>query len=160
VNATPAIGSLSHARSSRGKTRSYASASAGTVQDAVLPLPTTLATGATIAAQLPGPNPDSDVVAPASSAGNSQTGKQKPVDGKADPSQLYLEVGSFKESGWADKAADQLSGLGFHAITLHKNLLWMQSYHVQVGPFQSEADAEAAQKKLASQNFKSHLVKQ
>ena len=71
----------------------------------------------------------------------------------------YLEVGSFKDGAWADKAVDQLSKLGFHAVCIHKTHLWLQSYHVQVGPYSSPAEIEAAQKSLAAQNFESHVVK-
>ena len=35
----------------------------------------------------------------------------------------------------------------------------MQSYRVEVGPYKTTTDMEAAQKTLASQNFKSHQVK-
>jgi hypothetical protein len=35
----------------------------------------------------------------------------------------------------------------------------MHSYHVQVGPFANQTDVEAAQRSMASQDFKSNLVK-
>ena len=46
----------------------------------------------------------------------------------------YLEVGSFKEPKWADDAVEKLNQMGFHAICVHKTMLWkLQSYRVQVG---------------------------
>jgi cell division protein FtsN len=87
------------------------------------------------------------------------TSQQKAEESKPDLTMSYLEVGSFKDATWADKAVDQLSRLGFHAVSIHKTHLWMQSYHVQVGPYANPTDVEAAQRSLAAQDFKSHLVK-
>jgi cell division protein FtsN len=78
---------------------------------------------------------------------------------KPDTAATYLEVGSFGDSQWADNAVDQLSKLGFPAICVHKSHLWVQSYHVQVGPYQTGADVEAAKGKLAANGFESHPVK-
>jgi cell division protein FtsN len=85
--------------------------------------------------------------------------QQKAAVTSPEPTESYLEVGSFKDASWADKAVDQLSHLGFHAVAIHKNLLWMQSYHVQVGPYTNAAEMEAAEKQLTAQNFKPHPVK-
>ena len=72
---------------------------------------------------------------------------------------MYLEVGSFKDSNWAQHAVEKLSALGYHAISVHQTRLWMQSFHVQVGPYADLKDVDMAQKGLASQGFKTHLVK-
>ena len=69
---------------------------------------------------------------------------------------LYFEVGSFKDETWADNAVEKLNQLGFHAIVIHKNLLWSQSYHVQVGPYTSQKDVAEARQSLALQGFKAH----
>ena len=87
------------------------------------------------------------------------TNQQKVEETKPDLTVYYLEVGSFKDPSWADKAVDQLSRLGFHAVSIHKSHLWMQSYQVQVGPYANSTDIEAAKQSLASHDFKSHLVK-
>ena len=71
----------------------------------------------------------------------------------------YLEVGSFKDATWADNAVDQLTHLGFHAICVHKDHLWMHSYNVQVGPYDNSKDIETAEHRLAAQGFKAHIVK-
>jgi serine/threonine protein kinase/class 3 adenylate cyclase len=73
-------------------------------------------------------------------------------------SQLYLEVGTFKEETWANNAVDKLTQLGFHALLIHKNLLWSQSYHVQVGPYTNQKDIAEARQSLAAQGFKAHPV--
>jgi cell division protein FtsN len=73
-------------------------------------------------------------------------------------SQLYFEVGSFKDETWANNAVDKLAQLGFHAVLIHKNLLWSQSYHVQVGPYTNQKDIAEARQSLASQGFKAHPV--
>ena len=72
----------------------------------------------------------------------------------------YLEVGSFKDSAWADEAVGKLTQLGFHAVSVpKKNLLLMHSFEVQVGPYTKASDLEAARKNLAAKGFKPHAVK-
>jgi serine/threonine protein kinase/cell division protein FtsN len=71
----------------------------------------------------------------------------------------YLEVGSFNDASWADDAVKQLSGLGFAALCVHKSHLWVQSYHVEVGPFKAAGELEAAEKRLTAKGFRSHPVK-
>lgn len=71
---------------------------------------------------------------------------------------LYVEVGTFKDETWADNAVEKLTELGFHAMVMHKNLLWMQSYRVQVGPFASKEEMAEAQKNLSSHGYKAHPV--
>lgn len=105
------------------------------------------------AAVLPLSSPDSVLKTAALSS------QPKPADSKSDLHEYYLEVGSFKDANRADQAADQITRLGFHAVSIHKAKLWMHSYHVQVGPFANQTDVEAAQRSLASQDFKSNLVK-
>jgi predicted Ser/Thr protein kinase len=72
---------------------------------------------------------------------------------------VYLEVGSFNDSTWADDAVSKLDQLGFPALCVHKTHLWAQSYHVEVGPYQNVFDLDAAQKQLTAKGFKSHVVK-
>jgi len=71
---------------------------------------------------------------------------------------LYFEVGTFKEETWANNAVDKLTQLGFHAVLIHKNLLWSQSYHVEVGPYTNQKDIAEARQSLTSQGFKAHPV--
>ncbi len=71
---------------------------------------------------------------------------------------LYLEVGTFKDETWANNAVDKLTQLGFHAVLIQKNLLWTQSYHVEVGPYTNQKDIAEARESLASQGFKAHPV--
>jgi cell division protein FtsN len=80
-------------------------------------------------------------------------------DTNAPISEAYLEVGTFNQSSWADQAVSQLSQLGFHALSVHKTVLWAQSYHVQVGPFQSKQELLAAEQQLEAKGFKGHAVK-
>jgi serine/threonine protein kinase/class 3 adenylate cyclase len=71
---------------------------------------------------------------------------------------LYFEVGTFKDETWANNAVDKLTQLGFHVVLIHKNLLWSQSYHVEVGPYTNQKDIAEARQSLASQGFKAHPV--
>ncbi len=67
--------------------------------------------------------------------------------------QMYFEVGKFKQQLWAKEQTDKLAKLGFPATILQKGHLWMNSYHVLVGPYSETAEAEAAHRNLLSQGF-------
>jgi class 3 adenylate cyclase/cell division septation protein DedD len=69
---------------------------------------------------------------------------------------LYFEVAKFKDESWANNAVEKLTQLGFHAVLIHKNVLWSQSYHVEVGPYTNQNDIAAARQSLAAQGFKTH----
>jgi serine/threonine protein kinase/class 3 adenylate cyclase len=71
---------------------------------------------------------------------------------------LYFEVGTFKDETWANNAVDKLTQLGFRAVIIHKNVLWSQSYHVEVGPYTNQKDIAEARQSLALQGFKAHPV--
>jgi len=66
----------------------------------------------------------------------------------------YLEVGNFKDPSWAAKAIETLTQSGFQAVVVRKERLWMNSYHVLVGPFGTDAAVETAQSDLQSLGFK------
>jgi len=72
---------------------------------------------------------------------------------------LYLDAGSFKDETWANAAVEKLSQLGYHAVLIHKNLLWSHSYQVQVGPYTAAKDLDGARQNLATQGFKTHPIK-
>jgi cell division protein FtsN len=82
----------------------------------------------------------------------------KIVDANVKVAKLFVEVGTFKEETWASGAVDQLTQLGFHAVMVHKTVLWVQSYHVQVGPYANPQELAEAQKSLAAHGFKAHPV--
>jgi hypothetical protein len=68
-------------------------------------------------------------------------------------SEMYFEVGKFKDAFWAYKATDNLTQLGFRATVIQKGRLWMNAYYVLVGPY-SDNQAEGARKNLASRGYK------
>jgi PilZ domain/SPOR domain len=77
------------------------------------------------------------------------TGKESAASSSAG----YFEVGKFKENLLADKVADNLGQLGFHASVVQKGRLWMNSYSVLVGPYGDNQNAEAARKDLVLHGF-------
>jgi serine/threonine protein kinase len=83
---------------------------------------------------------------------------QKTTDSAPKTATVFIEVGSFKDETWAISAEEKLTQLGFHAVLIHKTLLWAQSFHVQVGPYTDPKEIEAARQRLSSHGFKSHLV--
>jgi len=68
-------------------------------------------------------------------------------------SQLYFEVGKFKNPVLAYRANDNLARLGFRATVVAKGRFWTNSYHVLVGPYTDDR-AEEIRKKLTSSGFK------
>ncbi len=86
------------------------------------------------------------------------TSDQKTTESGPKPPTLFIEVGSFKDETWANNAVEKLTQLGFHAVSVHKTLLWTQSFRVQVGPYTDSKDIDAARHSLSSHGFKSHLV--
>jgi cell division protein FtsN len=96
------------------------------------------------------PNPALEKAGPAS--------VQKTADSAPRASTVFIEVGSFKDETWAISAQEKLTQLGFHAVLIHKTLLWAQSFHVQVGPYTDPQEIDAARQSLSSHGFKSHLV--
>ncbi|HVB58204.1 MAG TPA: protein kinase [Candidatus Acidoferrales bacterium] len=71
----------------------------------------------------------------------------------------YFDVGNFKDAAWADEATETLKKLGFDTVVLHKGHLWMNSYHVIVGPYRTDDEAETARQNLESDGFKPRLTK-
>ena len=107
--------------------------------------------------------PVKDLVQPTSppepTAEPSMTASQPKAEaGEANAPKLYFEVGTFKDETWANNAVDKLTQLGFHAVMVRKNLLWTQSFHVEVGPYTNQKEMEEARQSLASLGFKAHPV--
>jgi hypothetical protein len=73
--------------------------------------------------------------------------------GAASTSEKFLDVGTFKDRGWSKKTTDQLVQLGFRTTVVQKGGLWNKSFHVLVGPYDTDQEAEAAHKSLASRGF-------
>jgi len=96
------------------------------------------------------PDPALEKASPASVQKTAGSGPKAPA--------IFIEVGSFKDETWAISAEEKLTQLGFHAVLIHKTLLWAQSFHVQVGPYTDPKEIEAARQRLSSHAFKSHIV--
>jgi cell division septation protein DedD len=94
---------------------------------------------------------------PADAASEKKT--EPKTEPKTEQTVFFLEVGSFNDAAWADHAVERLTQLGYHAVSMHRTHLWMQSFHVQVGPYANAKDLEATKQSLTSQGFKPHLVK-
>jgi cell division protein FtsN len=75
------------------------------------------------------------------------------VEGPALGSEKYLEVGKFKQKPLADKQTTRLSQLGFPVKLIQRARFAGKSYQVLVGPYGSDAEAEAVHKDLASFGF-------
>jgi hypothetical protein len=69
-------------------------------------------------------------------------------------SQMYFELGRFKDPLLANNTSDQLAHLGFHGSVIQKGHLWMNSYYVLVGPYRSDEEASGVRKNLLSRGYK------
>ncbi len=120
-----------------------------------IPLPTTavapdvsLIPAKTATAPTPGPaNP------PTGQADNSRVESAR-ADNADATSQMFFEVGGFKNRRQAHSATEKLAQLGFPATAVHKNHLWADAYHVLVGPYGDDEEAEATHQNLVSHGFK------
>lgn len=68
-------------------------------------------------------------------------------------SEMYFEIGKFKEYSRASDETNKLANLGFPTTILHKGHLWMNSYRVLVGPYYATDETQAAHKNLAIRGF-------
>jgi serine/threonine-protein kinase len=146
-----AAGKTRAARNSKSKTTTGAKPA---IAAATVSLPVTDPGAATSVAKLAPAPVVAEAVAPA----------PKPADAapKSDAKPLtepYLEIATYKDQLVADKTIADVNALGLHAFSVQKNKLWMESYHVEVGPFTNSVDMANAQKELSSKGFKPHPVK-
>ena len=68
-------------------------------------------------------------------------------------SEMFCDVGSFKDAAEADDTIKRLSDMGFPATTVEKAHLWRNSYHVLVGPYGSTQQFKSARKSLMQRGF-------
>jgi len=69
-------------------------------------------------------------------------------------SELYFDVGKFKNQSQAHLEIQKLSQLGFPTTAVQKGFLWTNSYHILVGPYSDEERAKATRENLVSSGFK------
>jgi hypothetical protein len=69
-------------------------------------------------------------------------------------SEMYFEIGKFKDALQARDTTDKLAQLGFPATAVQKGHLWRNSYHVLVGPYEDEDKAKVTHETLLSRGFK------
>jgi hypothetical protein len=87
----------------------------------------------------------------------SRSGVQAEDSGTANSnaiSEMYFEIGKFKDETQAHDTTDKLAQLGFPAAAVQKRNLWRSSYHVLVGPYEDESKAKVTHENLLSQGFK------
>lgn len=69
------------------------------------------------------------------------------------PSEMYFEVGRFKDDFSAKRSKDKLAQLGFPAAVIQKSRFWSNAYRVVVGPYNDDAEAKIGQRSLVSRGF-------
>jgi hypothetical protein len=84
---------------------------------------------------------------------------ESPAEGDLSGEEMYFEVGDFKDLNWAERATDELARFGFASRIMRKRRLWMTSYHVMVGPYSSDNEAEIAREGLESHGYKPRFAR-
>jgi cell division protein FtsN len=97
--------------------------------------------------------------APAASAAPAQPAAVADIVAKSQLAEPYLEVTSYKDQLLADETVANISKLGLHAFSVQKSHLWMETFHVEVGPFSNSTDMLEAQKELSAKGFKPRPAK-
>ncbi len=69
-------------------------------------------------------------------------------------SEMYFEIGKFKDEEQAHESTEKLAQLGFPVTAVQKGHLWRNSYHVLVGPYGDEDKAKVTHEDLLSRGFK------
>jgi hypothetical protein len=72
---------------------------------------------------------------------------------RTDPAEMYLDLGKFKDELQARSISNKLAGAGLPANIAEKGHLWMNSYHVLVGPFVSDEDVSRTRRTLTSLGY-------
>jgi hypothetical protein len=72
----------------------------------------------------------------------------------ASTSEMYFDVGKFKNQSQAHVEMNKLSQLGFPTTAVQKGFLWTNSYHILVGPYSDEERAKITHQNLVSSGFK------
>jgi len=83
-----------------------------------------------------------------------ESGPTNPAANAAATSELFFEVGKFKNPSQAHDESDKLAQLGFPVTAVQKGFLWTNSYHVLVGPYGDEGHAKSTHDNLVSSGFK------
>jgi len=123
-----------------------AAAIATTASKTPLPAPP-VAAGSDVIPTKPAP------LSPLEPAGRNHVIQNASAENSDAGSQLYYEVGKFKDPVLAYRANDNLARLGFRATVVEKGHFWTNSYHVLVGPY-ADDKTEEIRKKLTSSGFK------
>ncbi|HEX8979201.1 MAG TPA: SPOR domain-containing protein [Parasulfuritortus sp.] len=87
-------------------------------------------------------------------------GNKAPLPADKRPEQWWLQVAALKNASDADALRAKLAMLNFSAIVQPTPAGQPPLFRVRVGPYQHQADAEAAQKTLAENKFDSRPLKE
>jgi hypothetical protein len=68
--------------------------------------------------------------------------------------QMFFELGKFKNEMWAHNLSDKVAQLGLRPSVIQRGHLWMSSFHVLVGPYNNQEEANRTQKDLVSHGYK------
>jgi hypothetical protein len=114
------------------------------------PSPTaTASSGSSPTANKPDPAPKVESAKPPEVQTESST-----AENGTSTSELYFDVGKFKNQSQAHVEMNKLSQLGFPTTAVQKGFLWTNSYHILVGPYSDEERAKATHENLVSSGFK------
>jgi hypothetical protein len=70
------------------------------------------------------------------------------------PPDVFFELGKFKQHEAAQQEGEKLSQRGFPTSVVSRGFLWMNSYHLLVGPYRDEQQEQKIRSDLASYGYK------
>jgi DNA-binding winged helix-turn-helix (wHTH) protein len=70
----------------------------------------------------------------------------------------YFDVVKYRDALRANQVMDELAKQGFYGTIVHNRTLWLNSYHIMVGPYINEEDVEAARPGLESRGFSPRVL--
>lgn len=70
----------------------------------------------------------------------------------------YLDIGKYRDALRANQIMDELAEEGFYGTIVHNRTLWLNSYHIMVGPFINEEEIEAVRPGLESRGFSPQVL--
>jgi hypothetical protein len=118
------------------------------------PVPTSAPPPAVVAASNPVSPSSSPTAKPESASQPSVQTEASTTVNPASTTEMYFEVGKFKNPLKAHDETDRLAQLGYPASAVQKGFLWTNSFHVLVGPYGDEEHARATHQGLVSSGFK------
>ena len=135
----------------------------GSVDTVPAPLPSPVASSATVAKPKGSADPLGDLARAKSEAKSEVKSEAKPkvtsTTGGAEPFNYFIQAGAFRTPEDAEQQRAKLSLMGFQAKVTEREQSGRTVFRVRMGPFDKKDDADDAKEKLESQSIETAMVR-